>query len=294
MGLLNIFQHLDGSTAWDTMLIILLAFIAGWMLHQYMAKRKLNSRHRKAVAEWEAKYKRLENDYKNYRANIASTEKHNDKAVIELNGRVKALEGDIRTLADEKNKAVHQLADKDQEMKRLLRQIIDKDDNITEQKAAAAKTNAEWAEKLTVAENALTKALAWEQKAKNAEAEAARIKDAVAHAERKKLEAELRLKAVSEYAGKTGSLEMELAAKDKIIAGLQEQLLSTNASSPTPVSAPTHAPAPAAAATTTPAGIPTPAPTNVPLPSPVSSPSPTSVPGMNRIPAGETPLKSDL
>lgn len=227
MGLLNIFQHADGTTAWDTMLIILFSFVAGWLLHQFTAKKKLNAQHRKTLAEGETKYKRLENDYKNYRSNIASTEKHNDKAVIELNGRVKALEGDIRTLADEKNKAVHQLTDKDQEIKRLLRQIIEKDDSIAEEKALMAKTNAEWAEKLSISQNSLTNALAWEQKAKNAETEAARIKDAVAHAERKKLEAELRLKAVSEYAGKTGTLEMELAAKDRIIAGLQEQLQST-------------------------------------------------------------------
>lgn len=227
MGLLTIFQHADGSTAWDTMLIILLSFVAGWLLHQYTAKKKLNTQHRKAISEWETKYKRLDNDYKNYRSNIASTEKHNDKAVIELNGRVKALEGDIRMLADEKNKAVHQLTDKDQEIKRLLRQIIDKDESITDQKTAMAKADAEWAEKLNVAGISLTRALVWEEKAKHAEAEAARIKDAVAHAERKKLEAELRLKAVSEYAGKTGSLEMELAAKDRIIAGLQEQLQST-------------------------------------------------------------------
>jgi chromosome segregation ATPase len=224
MGLLNIFLHSDGTTAWDNLLILALAFVAGWLLHPFIAKRSVDKKHREAIAEWESKYKRLEGEYKNHKANISGMERHNEKAVVELTSRAKALEGDIRALAEEKNRVLHQLTEKDQEIRRCLQQISERDDTILGLQESGARTEEDWAEKLKAAAHSLTKALAWEEKAKNAEAEARRLRELMGHAERKKLEAELRLKTVAEYAGKIGPLENELALKDGIIAGLREQL----------------------------------------------------------------------
>lgn len=223
MGLLNIFQHSDGTTAWDNLLIVLLALVAGWLLHRLSFKTSVNKQHREAIAEWETKYKRLENEHRSYKGNINAADKHNEKAVIELSGRVKALEGDIRALADEKNRVFHQLTEKEQEIRRCLQQISERDDAINSLRESKTKAEQDWAEKWRATNHSLAKALAWEEKAKSAEAEAGKIKEAIGHAERKKLEAELRLKAVTEYAAKIGPLENELAAREKIIADWQEQ-----------------------------------------------------------------------
>jgi chromosome segregation ATPase len=228
MNLLNILQHSDGTTAWDNLLVVLLAFVAGWLLHRVALKKKVDEKHRQAIAELETKCKKLENEYKNYKSNIAATEKHHEKAVIDSNARVKTLEGDIRALAEEKSKVRHLLTEKDQEIRRLLQQLNEKDDAASTIREAKAKADEEWTEKLRTASQSLARAITWEDKAKQAESEAARAKDAIGHAERKKLEAELRLKAVSEYAGKIGPLQKELEAKDQVIARLQQQLQSTH------------------------------------------------------------------
>jgi chromosome segregation ATPase len=228
MTILNILQHSDGATAWDNILIVALAFIAGWLLHQFTFKKKTDEKHRQAIAELEAKCKKSESEYKNYRSNIAAADKHQEKAALEANARVKALEGDIRALAEEKNKVHHQLTEKDQEIRRLLRQVSEKDDLISTIKETKARAEEEWTEKLRTSSQSLTRALAWEEKARHAEAEATRAKEAIGNAERKKLEAELRLKAVSDYAGKIGPLEKALADKDQLITRLQEQIRSVN------------------------------------------------------------------
>jgi hypothetical protein len=224
MRLLFIFQNTDGTLAWDYLSITLLALIAGWFLHRYNAKRKIDLHHKEAMAVSENRYKRLENEYKVYKGNILTADKHNEKALQELNARVKALEGDIRALAVEKNKEHHLLSEKDQEIRRLMDQLGVKDDAIKAEKEEKLRSEDKWAEKLRTTTQSLNQALHWEEKAKNAQIEAGRIKDAMAFAERKKLEAELRLKATLEYAGKIGPLEDELAAKDRMIKELQEQI----------------------------------------------------------------------
>jgi len=231
MGLLDIFLNSDGTVAWTTLFVIALAFIAGWLLSRFWAKRQVDRMHKKAIAEWEAKYKRLEGDYKNYKSNLAAAEKHNDKTLLEMTARVKALEGDIRALADNKNKEHHLLAGKEEEIQRLLRQIGEREDVISSLKEHGVRVEEEWTARLREVNQSLTRALAWEEKARNADAELSkaradvnRARDAISHAERQKLEAELRLKAVSDYAGKVGPLEQALAEKEKIVAGLQEQI----------------------------------------------------------------------
>jgi chromosome segregation ATPase len=224
MEYLNIFQHPDGTTAWDTLLIIALSVLAGWLWHRFNSRRSMNKESREALAEHERNYKRVENEYKNYRSNIHNTEKHNDKAVIELNSRVKALEGDIRALADEKKKVLHQFAEKEQEIRKYMLQVGEREDTIKVLREGGARTEEDWAEKLRTANHSLAKATVWEDKVRAAEADGERARDALGQAERKRLEAELRLKAVSEYAGKIGPLENDLAARDRTILDLQDKL----------------------------------------------------------------------
>jgi len=228
MELLNIFQHSDGSTAWDTLLIIALSVLAGWLLHRYNARRGMNKEYREALAEHERNYKRLENEYKNYRSNIQHSEKHNDKAVIELNNRVKALEGDIRALADEKNRVQHLFAEKEQEIRKYMLQVGEREELIIGLRESNARAEEDWAEKLRAANHSLARATVWEDKVKTAEGDAGKAREALGQAERKRLEAELRLKAVSEYAGKIGPLENELAARDRTILDLQDKLRSAD------------------------------------------------------------------
>lgn len=280
-------------------MIIVLAFVAGWLLHKLALNKKIDERHRQAMAELETKYKKVENEYKNYKSNIAATDKHHEKAVIESNARVKALEGDIRALAEEKNKVRNQLTDKDQEIRRLLQQLTEKDDVVSTIKESRAKAEEEWAEKLRTANQSLTRALSWEDKAKQAESEATRAKDAIGHAERKKLEAELRLKAVSDYAGKIGPLQSELEAKDQVIARLQEQLRSVNAAPArtADISARTEVPitVPEASAKVpdSPARTTSAPETTANVPAGIVT-APAGIAEDHPVPAGPEPLKSDL
>jgi ParB family transcriptional regulator, chromosome partitioning protein len=226
MGTLAIFQHADGTMAWDNLSILALVFLSGWLLQRYATRRAMNRQHEEDLAAQEVKLKRLENEYKNYRANIGSTEKHNEKAVIELNGRVRALEGDIRVLAEEKREMHHQLAEKEQEIRRYVLQVGERDDRVAALRESRAKVEEDLTARLNHVSQALAKALVWEAKAKAAETEAARARESIGQAERKKLEAELRLKSVTEYAGKVTPLEHELAAREQMIAGLLEKIRS--------------------------------------------------------------------
>ena len=84
MVLLNILQNTDGTLAWDNLLILVLAVMAGYFLHRFGVKKIENKRYLKSLAEWESKCKRVENEYKNYKASITGSEKHHEKLVVDL------------------------------------------------------------------------------------------------------------------------------------------------------------------------------------------------------------------
>jgi chromosome segregation ATPase len=210
MILLNILEHGDTTFAWDNLLILLLAAIAGYLLSRFSSKKADNRKWLRAIQESENKHKRIENEFKNFKSNISATEKHNDKAVVELNNRVKGLEGDIRALSEEKNKLFHGMEEKDLEIKRLSRLVNEGDERFKQIQEAKLKADTNWEGKLKASGEELSKAMVWQQKVRAAEEDAQRARAAINFAERKKLEAELRLKATTEYAGKVIPLENEL------------------------------------------------------------------------------------
>lgn len=223
MLILDIFHNSDGTFAWDAVLLLVLAILAGYWLHRFSAKKSDQHKTAAAIVESEAKYKKLENEFKNYKSNINAGEKQNEKSVVQLGGRVKSLEGDIRVLSDEKNKLHQQVLLKDEELKKYGRQIADLDDNLKVLLENKIKSENDAAEKLKVAKEELTRASAWEKRVRAAEEEAEKARSAIGNAERKKLEAELRLKATAEFAGKVGPMEAELKlVKDQLAAAEME------------------------------------------------------------------------
>ena len=188
----------------------MLAVLAGFLLHRFGVKKMENKKYRKSLAEWESKCKRVENEYKNYKSSITGMERQNEKAVIELNSRLKGLEGDIRALSDEKNKFHYQLQEKEQEIRKYSTQTYDLEDRIKSLQEIKAKAEANWETKLRVSNEERLKAQSWETRVRAAEDEAQKSRAALGHAERKKLEAELRLKTTAEYAGKIVPMEAEL------------------------------------------------------------------------------------
>ena len=231
MLLLDIFQHSDGTFAWDTVLLLLLALVAGYLLHRYTANKSDQRKNASAIADAEAKYKKLDNEFKNYKSNINSLDKQNEKAVLQLSGRVKSLEGDIRVLSDEKNKVHQHLLSKEEEARRYSKQIGEMEDIIKALKESKLKGEMESADKLKSAKEELARASAWEKRVRAAEEEAERAKSAIGNAERKKLEAELRLKATAEFAGKVVPLETELKAAKEQLAALENTLKEKSGSS---------------------------------------------------------------
>jgi chromosome segregation ATPase len=216
MALLNILQRLDGSIAWDNMAIVLLALVAGYLIHRYGVTHAFNTKFAAIVAGWEAKYKTLENEFKGYKTSLAATEKAAHKSLADMSSRVKALEGDIRALSEEKNKLHQQLVTKEEAQKKYLGQMSVLEDRLKELHSEKERSEAFWSSKLEQTKAELIKAAAWEQRIKSAEQEVLRARGAASHAERKLLETELRLKATAEFAGRVGSLENDLAqAKQK-------------------------------------------------------------------------------
>jgi chromosome segregation ATPase len=231
MLLLNILMNSDGTFAWDNVLLLLLALIAGYLLHRYTAKKSEDNKYATRITESEAKYKKLDNEFKNYKSNISSSDKQNEKSVVQLGGRVKSLEGDIRVLSDEKNKLHHLLLSKEEDLKKYSRQISELEDNLKVLHENKMKGDAESADKIKAAKEELARAAVWEKRVRSAEEEAERAKSAIGNAERKKLEAELRLKATAEYAGKVGPMEAELKSLQDQIALLESTLKTTSGSS---------------------------------------------------------------
>src|SRR5215469_9320960 len=100
MGLLNILTHYDGTTAWENIVILILAFVAGWLLHQQAVKRRQNEQHKAMAKESEAKVKAAENELKSFKSQVSHSEKTQQKNLGEVAGRVRSLEGDIRALSE--------------------------------------------------------------------------------------------------------------------------------------------------------------------------------------------------
>jgi chromosome segregation ATPase len=229
MVLLNIFQNSDGGFAWDNIIILIAAFILGYLLQRFSRKQTENRFYSRSVQEWENKYKKLENEFKTFKSNLAGSDKQSEKTAIELNQRVKSLEGDIRALSDEKNKYYHQLLSKGEELKSYSKQVSDLEDSMKTLQEIKSKSEAEWNNKFTASQDALHKAAAWEGRVRAAEEEAMKARATLNQAERRKLEAELRLKSTTEYAGKVVPLEKDLAnAKEKLHALESELQASKN------------------------------------------------------------------
>jgi DNA repair exonuclease SbcCD ATPase subunit len=229
MVLLNIFQHGDTTFAWDNLVILLLAVAAGYWICRYTLKRAENQKWRKTIEEAETKCKRVENEFKNYKANIGNTEKNNEKSVVGLSHRVKGLEGDIRVLSDEKNKYVHSMEEKEQENRRLGRLMNEIEDRFKMFREEKANSESNFESKLKASGEALSKAMIWEHRVRAAEEDAQKARAAINHAERKKLEAELRLKATADFAGRVVPMETELKTiKEKYVALQSELELARN------------------------------------------------------------------
>jgi len=217
MVLLNIFQNSEGGFAWDNLIVLLVAFILGYLLQRFSRRQTENKIYSRSVQEWENKYKKLENEFKTFKTNLASADKHAEKTSIELNQRVKSLEGDIRALSDEKNKYHHQLLSKAEELKAYSRQVSDLEDSLKVLQESKVKSEADWSHRLSLSQDALHKASAWEGRVRAAEEEALKARASLNQAERRKLEAELRLKSTTEYAGKVVPLEKDLSnAKERL------------------------------------------------------------------------------
>ncbi len=218
MAILNILQLPDGSLAWDNIAILLLALVAGYLIHRWGAKSALNNKYARIVAGWETKYKVLENEFKGYKSSLAASDKAAQKSLLEMTGRVKALEGDIRALSEEKNKFHQQLLTKEEDLKKYLAQLSGLEDRIKEMRAEMERAEGTWSTRVQNLQAELTKASAWEQRVKAAEQEVHRARTASSQAERRLLETELRLKATADFAGKVAPLENELAlAKQKCL-----------------------------------------------------------------------------
>jgi chromosome segregation ATPase len=224
MVLLNIFQNSDGTFAWENIVILVFAFVLGYLLHRFSGKQKEHRVFSNTMHEWENKYKKLENEYKVYKTNIVNSEKHGEKSLTELGHRVKSLEGDIRALSDEKNKYHHQLASKAEELKSYSKQVADLDDELKAVKEANSRSEYEWNSKYTALNEALTRASAWEGRVRAAEEEALKARAALNLAERRKLESELRLKSTTEYAGKVVPLENDLANAKERLSSTEREL----------------------------------------------------------------------
>ncbi|HMH33357.1 MAG TPA: hypothetical protein VK543_10025 [Puia sp.] len=229
MLLLNIFQQSDGRFAWDNTGILLLAVIAGYLLHRFTLNRGEARKYAAGITESEKKYKRLENEFKSYKSSTLASEKHGEKSITDMGSRVKALEGDIRALSEEKNKLHAQLLSKEADIKKYSRQVTHLDDNLKALKESETKADAAWNQRLQAIQAELSRANAWEVRVRSAEDEAQKARSALGQAERKSLEMELRLKTTTTYAGKVAPLENELQLLKEKNAALEEELKSFHA-----------------------------------------------------------------
>jgi chromosome segregation ATPase len=222
---LNIFFRSNGSFAWENILILLAAFGIGYLVRRWLDQKSIN-KSTVSASGWETKYKHVDTEYRSYKSNIAATTRHHEKAVGDLTLRTKALEGDIKALAEEKNKLNHLVGAKDEEIKKYSRQVSMMEDKAKEVYAENESRIAEISAQLKKTKEELAKALVWEERVKGAEEEARKAKSALSDIQRRTLEFDMRLKAASEYAAKVQPLEAELKALKEKYAAFQDELAS--------------------------------------------------------------------
>lgn len=223
MILLNILQNPDGTIAWVNIAILLVVFVIGFMINRYRSRQSIGMLS-SASKEWSQKFKHAENEYKSYRSGHEAAFRQQEKLVAEMTGRVKSLEGDIKVLAEEKNKFLHRLQEREDELKNCTRQLSDWDEKMKNWELEKATQIADVTGKLrqTIAER--DAAAAWEGKTHAAEDEARKARAAFADIQRKTLEFDMRLKAASEYAAKVRPLEASLRLAEEKYQKLEQEM----------------------------------------------------------------------
>ncbi len=225
LGIFDMFTGCDGKTALGFIPFLLVAGLLGYLLRHFMGGNNNKLKEYEAqLGDWQGKYTTLQNDYKGYKSSITASARDNDKQVGDLTNRVKSLEADIRNLADEKNKLHVSLTEKQTDLGGYTRKISTLEETIASINEEKNKLNADWSARLSVVNDSLSKASTWEGRVRQVEEELARAKATVSDANKKQVEAEMRLKTTSEVAGKVVPLETELKNwKDKY-AALEIQL----------------------------------------------------------------------
>jgi predicted flap endonuclease-1-like 5' DNA nuclease len=225
LGIFDMFTRCDGKTALGFIPFLLVAGLLGYLLKHFMGGNNNKLKEYEAqLGDWQGKYTTLQNDYKGYKSSITASARDNDKQVGDLTNRVKSLEADIRNLADEKNKLHVSLTEKQTDLGGYTRKISTLEETIASINEEKNKLNADWSARLSVVNDSLSKASTWEGRVRQVEEELARAKATVSDANKKQVEAEMRLKTTSEVAGKVVPLETELKNwKDKY-AALEIQL----------------------------------------------------------------------
>ena len=218
MIFLEIFTNADGSIAWLNIAVIILAGVIGYLIGSSPGKKQIN-RLKDSVREKENQLRKAENDFKSYKSGHEASFKQHERSVAEMNMRVRSLEGDIKSMADEKNRLMHKLQEKDDDIKNGSRQISNLEEKIKlliveEEKHLADKEKliSEITGKWKTTGDELTRARSWEEKVHAAEEDARKARQALADHQRRSIEFDLRLKSASEYAAKVQPLESELKA----------------------------------------------------------------------------------
>jgi predicted flap endonuclease-1-like 5' DNA nuclease len=225
LNIFDLFTRCDGKTALGFIPFLLGAGLLGYLLKHFMGGNKSKLQEYEAqLGDWQGKYTTLQNEFKGYKSSITASARDNDKHAAELTNRVRSLEADIRNLADEKNKLHLSLTEKQTDLGGYTRKISTLEETIASINEEKNKLNADWSARLSVVNDSLSKASAWEGRVRQAEEELARAKATVSDANKKQVEAEMRLKTTSEVAGKVVPLETELKNWKEKYAALEIQL----------------------------------------------------------------------
>jgi chromosome segregation ATPase len=234
MIFLEIFTNPDGSIAWLNIAVIILAGIIGYLIGGSPGKKQIN-RLKDSMREKENQLRKAENDFKSYKTGHEASFKQHERSVADMNMRVKSLEGDIKALADEKNRLFHKIEEKEDAIKASNRQvstleekikllILEEEKHLAEKEKLISEITGKW--KTTGEE--LGRARSWEEKVHAAEEDARKARQALADHQRRSIDFDLRLKSASEYAAKVQPLENELKTMQQKFEDYKQEITSKN------------------------------------------------------------------
>ncbi len=210
MIFLGILEACNGRFAWEIIPILLGAAVLGWLLKHFMSSGKTNEL-KSTIANWERKHSLLAEESEKNTTKYSATIGQQEKAISDHRNNLLQLEKSLEGLNKEKASLGTQLSQTAADLSSLQQKISGLESSVRSLTGEKEQLNNDWSAKYNGLKAELAAAKEFETKLSVKEEELSKSRKQLADKEGQNLELDLRIKSLSELAGKLPTVEADLA-----------------------------------------------------------------------------------